>query len=1198
MSLWKIVLSSLIHFWRNNLALALGAALATAVLTGALMIGDSMRMSLTELTLDRLGKIDELLVSDGFFRAELAQEIVDQFQTEQCRVLASPLILFPGGTVETTQISSRRLTRASNVNVLGVDDSFWNFDANHLRPKTALVGDAVIINQTLARALDIDQTHWKDIEAAETSLTLRVPKPVQLPSESALGVSNDLIESIVDLKISQIIPDQGLGRFSLQPSQVTGPNLYLDVARLQERLRRKTLKHKSSARQCNALLFSNLQNAADQSTSTTAVDVMKLIRPQLEDLGIGLKRVTQTFQTQPPIFDYWSLSSDRLVVSDSIAASIQNAFPKAQPVLTYLANDIRKFGEESGVPFSMVSAVEIGAALPLTADGNQIETLADDEIVLNSWTAEDLEVEVGDTIEVTYFDPETTHGNQVQRRAQFKLVAIADLTPPATPFQLKRRGGLVVAAFDRSPTVANDPDLTPTVPGVTDAQSIENWDLPFPTAEKLRPQDDDYWSDYRTTPKAFISPAAGKRLWQSRFGSVTSFRLPVGGGDEKSFASALLNQCAVDETDVGMRLIPIRKNGLIASSGSTPFDGLFLALSMFVIAAALILLTLLFRLAMQHRAAEIGLLQAVGLRSSDVVKVWLREMSIVCFAGALLGVLLGIGYAGLIVYGLKTWWVGAISTPFIKLFVRPHSLLIGLLSGLIVCVATVWWSLRAARKVPTRRLLGGDLEPSRSVPKPGKTARLLKLTPWLIGGMLLLATGLAFIATGLSGEPQAGAFMGAGFLVLGASLWSVYQWLQNAGKRVQPRFGDGQKFNLGRLAQLSAQRRPLRSALTVGLIGVASFLIVAVSSFRLSPTELGTGGFDYVATSSQPIVADLNTDAGRTELLGDQQISGVLRTYALRLKPGQDASCNNLYQSTQPQVLGIPDDFIERFDDPTHQFEWAGSLAEDEAARGNPWRLLGAGNEIPPTADNANPNLRGPIPVVIDKNTANYSLKIFALGTIYEVEFDSGERVSFEVVGFLSNTVLQGSLLIAESDFKRAFPAVAGYRYFLIDGDQREGSTLSVAVLEAGLGDYGFDSRPAEVVLANFMSVQNTYLNTFQALGGLGLLLGTLGMAVLQIRNVIERTGELGVMRAIGFSSGRIGGLIFWETAWLMLVGLAVGVFSAMFATVPHFLFGGASVPWRALVVIFSIVVLFGLAASYGASVLVQRRPLLDALKR
>ncbi len=1186
MSLWKLVIRSLLHFWRNNLALALGAALATAVLTGALLIGDSMRMSLTELTTDRLGKIDELLVSDGFFRAALADEVAAQFQSESQPIIASGLILFPGGTVEAQKNAAAgeaSIARASNVNVLGINESFWTFDANDFRPDTKLAEDAVIINQTLARELEIDPNQWDEIRAANISLALRIPKPVQLPSESALGVSNDLIESIVDLKINQIIPDAGLGRFSLQPSQVAGPNLYLSISRLQERLSRKSLKHKSSSLQCNAVLFSNLQSAADsKGAAGTAADVMQLIRPELEDLGIGLKRVTQQFKDESaPVFDYWSVSSDRLVINDSLAHSIQTALPSATPVLTYLANDIRKRGQPSGVPFSMVSAVELGDALPLTENGQPISALADDEIVLNQWAAEDIEVAVGDEIEVTYFDPETTHGNQIEQTALFTLVAITDLTVPETPFELKRRGGIVPATFDQRPTAANDPDLTPTVPGVTDAESIENWDLPFQTADKLRAQDDDYWNDYRTTPKAFVSPERGRQMWRSRFGAVTSYRIDASTGDAAELCQRLLDQFAADQADIGMRLIPIRENALKASSGSTPFDGLFLALSMFVIASALILVALLFRLTMQHRACEIGVLQAVGLTMRQVFGVWLREMALVCFGGAILGVLLGVGYAWVMIYGLRTWWVGAISTPFIQLFITPKSLLIGLFSGLIVCVLTVWWSLRSTKKMPVRGLLGGDFEVCEINPARRKSSRLSRLAPLLIGGLIVGATALAFIAAGLSGEPQAGAFMGAGFLVLAASLWVVYRWLKSEASGMAADVN--RSFDLGRFARLSARRSPLRSALTIGLIAVASFLIVAVSSFRLSPTELGTGGFDFVATSSQPIIADFNTEEGRSELLGDAKIPDNVKTYSLRLKPGQDASCNNLYQSTQPQVIGVSDAFIARFNKRDQRFEWAGATTGND----NPWRSLRAEHRTPNTE-----NLK-PIPVVIDKNTANYSLKIFALGTIYDVEFDSGEKVSFEVVGFLSNTVLQGSLIIAESDFKRVFPSVAGYRYFLVDGDQE-----TMAAMESGLGDYGFDARPAATVLENFMSVQNTYLNTFQALGGLGLLLGTFGMAVLQIRNVIERTSELGLMRAIGFDAKRIGGLIFWETAWLMLLGLGVGVFSALFATLPHYFFGGASVPWLALLVIFLIVILSGLVASSIAARSVQRRPLLSALRQ
>ena len=92
----RFVLQSLIHHWRINLTVALGVAAATAVLTGALLIGDSMRGSLRALTLGRLGFIDEVLVTPHFFRQELANELEasEAFQQELYRQ-ATAAILFP-----------------------------------------------------------------------------------------------------------------------------------------------------------------------------------------------------------------------------------------------------------------------------------------------------------------------------------------------------------------------------------------------------------------------------------------------------------------------------------------------------------------------------------------------------------------------------------------------------------------------------------------------------------------------------------------------------------------------------------------------------------------------------------------------------------------------------------------------------------------------------------------------------------------------------------------------------------------------------------------------------------------------------------------------------------------------------------------------------------------------------------------------
>ncbi len=69
------------------------------------------------------------------------------------------------------------------------------------------------------------------------------------------------------------------------------------------------------------------------------------------------------------------------------------------------------------------------------------------------------------------------------------------------------------------------------MPGVTDQDSINDWDLPFQLKREISKEDDLYWNNYRLTPKAFLSLENGKRLFGSRFGSTTGLRLSVDAAD-------------------------------------------------------------------------------------------------------------------------------------------------------------------------------------------------------------------------------------------------------------------------------------------------------------------------------------------------------------------------------------------------------------------------------------------------------------------------------------------------------------------------------------------------------------------------------------------------------------------------------------------------------------------------------------------
>jgi ABC-type antimicrobial peptide transport system permease subunit len=205
-------------------------------------------------------------------------------------------------------------------------------------------------------------------------------------------------------------------------------------------------------------------------------------------------------------------------------------------------------------------------------------------------------------------------------------------------------------------------------------------------------------------------------------------------------------------------------------------------------------------------------------------------------------------------------------------------------------------------------------------------------------------------------------------------------------------------------------------------------------------------------------------------------------------------------------------------------------------------------------------------------------------------------------------------LLICEEHFLQLFPGTGGFQFFLIERMSQPDARNLLAVgfsaterreieqhvatrLEAILADDGFDVVDARQQLEQFLSVQNTYLSTFQSLGALGLLLGTIGLAVVQLRSVLERRGELALMRAAGFRRRRLVSMVLCENGVLLLGGLAVGSIAAAVALLPHWLPRDAGVPWQTLGGLLVTIALVGLIAGWLATRSALRAPILPALR-
>ena len=394
---------------------------------------------------------------------------------------------------------------------------------------------------------------------------------------------------------------------------------------------------------------------------------------------------------------------------------------------------------------------------------------------------------------------------------------------------------------------------------------------------------------------------------------------------------------------------------LEASVGATDFGEYFTYFSFFLVVSALLLASLFFRLGVEQRLKEIGMLRALGFPPGRIRTVFWSEALVLSVAGSVVGVAGAIAYADVIMYGLRTWWVDAVGTRLLTLHVSRGSLLLGVAGGTLAAVVSTGLTLIAVARATPRRLLSGSLPESPAGPLPRAAAAVvqsfsrpssfLRLRPSsVVVAAMLAAAGLALLGAALFGlVGDTAGFFGAGTLFLVALLTSIWTWLC---RRVPSRPLTPGTWAVVQIGFRNAAYRPGRSVLCIALIAAAAFIIVAVDAFRREGTEVGldpesgTGGYTLLADSLLPIVYDLNTEAGRDELNLTNVEGNVLDEVAFarfRVRPGEDASCLNLYQPTNPRILAPTTAFVER-----DRFAFGRSLplADDDPARANPWLLL------------------------------------------------------------------------------------------------------------------------------------------------------------------------------------------------------------------------------------------------------------------
>jgi putative ABC transport system permease protein len=1133
MTLGSLVRESLAYYWRTNLAVVLGVATAVAVLGGALLVGDSVRGSLRDLVIRQLGRTDQVLVSTGFFREALADELKADEGFAVSFTGICPLIVVQGSV--TDQATNRRVLR---VPVYGVDERFWRFHGVARLPGDSARDREAFVSPALASEIGV---------TTGAAVLVRVERPTAVPIESLHGRKDDLGRTF-RLTVRAILRPDELGEFSLQPQQGRVRAVFVPLNRLQREL--------DLEGQVNSVLVSQ---RTDAPVAAKSLEDLIRRKARIEDVGLKV-RVVDSGSSAPGMSSSLAVEASGSLIDEAHAAAIDQAASgmslKEQPIFTYLANSLRSGGRE--IPYSLVTAMDLQALPGVAQASKPVDLPALPPVVLNDWAARDLGVKPGDPLTMEYYVWEEP-GRLLTRTTDFRVVAVVPIEG---------------AAADRN--------LAPVFPGISESETLADWDPPFPIdLRRVRRVDEDYWKRYRTTPKAFVPFEVGQELWRSRYGDRTSVRvLPAADQlpNEIRDLFVVRLRAAIDPLTAGLSVRDVRVDGLSASRGATDFGEYFTYFSFFLVISALLLAVLFFRLGIEQRAREVGLLRAVGYTTVRIRRLFAGEGLALSAIGGVLGIGGAVGYAALMMTGLGSWWAGAVGTDALRLHVSPMSLVAGAVGAAVAALACIWWTLRSLSRNSERSLLAGRL--AGDAPAAGRQARTRPLMAAIGFGVL----GAALIVmTSIGALDRTGAFFGAGGSLLVACLCLVTVSLR---RPIRHSLEGGGWWSVSRLGLRNAAERPGRSVLAIAVIAAATFILISVDAFRrtgppATDRHSGVGGYPVLVELLLPLAHDPNGQEGRERLGLAALEKDVASVAPFRLLPGDDTSCLNLYEPRNPRVLGASRAFVE-----SGRFRFQASLASNNDERENPWLLLNksiAGESGPV------------VPVIADANSMTYVLHK-KLGDDIVITRD-GRAIKLRLVAALDDSIFQSELIVADADFMRLFSGQDGYRLFLVETAPERAAEVATAI-EEGARDLGADAVLTTERLAEFHRVENTYISTFQTLGGLGLLVGTIGLAAVLLRNVLERRRELALLAAVGYRANHIFAIVLAENVLLLGWGLAVGTVCALVAVSPALSERGgwplaATGAWWLLVAVF----VSGLLSSILATRAALRTPLLGALR-
>ncbi len=645
----NIALKSASYYRKTGILVALGLALAGAVTTGSLIIGDCVKGSIRHVALARLGGITHSIKINGYARAELADDISKRLN--EANQSACPAILTKG--VVENQDSGEA---APIVNIIGIDARFASFYGSKNALK--LEDGKATLNAALAKDLSVK---------VGDSILVTTDKQSAIPTGS-LFAHIDPVQNqrSLRLEVKSILSDTGPGGFRMDASTQVPRNVLVSLSELSKAMEKP-----------------NKANTIFLHSSNSSSKILETIKEIsiAQDYGVNIKV---------------DAKAHRLIIqSDSVAfpmptlAGVSQAAKQInQPqsiASVYLANSLVPLAQPAKtLHYCVVAAVDPQLGFDFI-QGGPITTKS--QIIINSWAAQDLGAKLGDKLAVSYLVAQPG-GKFVEHQLNVTVHGIVNIDGPAA-----------------------DSGLVPTFEGITDAERIGDWQPPFPVdLKKVTPRDEAYWDKYKAIPKAFLHPDDLQTMWSAgtemKSPWVTGVYInPPAKTNLVTLSENLQNSIARSQTDPPGLVLPLRQMAFRSAQGSTDLAGVFFGLGMLLIYACAVLAGSFIRISALSRVKNIGIMLAEGFTARQAGSVVFWEWMIWILAGSIAAVPLGVLYAWAITIGLNSWWQGAVGQSVLWLHVTGESLISGFIAALAVGIITLLASLKGITKRPVVDML-------------------------------------------------------------------------------------------------------------------------------------------------------------------------------------------------------------------------------------------------------------------------------------------------------------------------------------------------------------------------------------------------------------------------------------------------------------------------------------------------------------